>query len=145
MEEKIVLTGIARAKGKAQGEALVNYSRMGWGFNHVGNENGIVLVPGADIKGQCVKDKIVVYPTVLGSTVGSVSLYFKVKESKVGPAGFICRDVHYIDIAGAIASDIPAVDSLDKDPLAEIKTGDWVEIDAPNVGEKATVTIIRKV
>ena len=42
-ETKIVLTGIARSKGKAAGEAMVNRQRMGWAFNHVGNEDGIVL------------------------------------------------------------------------------------------------------
>lgn len=144
METKIVLTGIARAKGKAAGEVLVNSQRMGWGFNHVGNEDGIVLVPQADLNGQCVKGKIVAYPTVLGSTVGAVSLYFKVKQTKVGPIGIICREVHWIDISGAIASEIPAVDSFDQDPITTIKSGDWVEIDAPTVGQKATVTITRK-
>src|SRR5512136_866646 len=138
MEKKIVLTGIARAKGKAAAEVLVNTKRMGWGFNHVGNEDGIVLVPDADIKGMCVKGKIVAYPTVLGSTVGSVSLFFKVKETGVGPAGIICRQVHWIDIAGAIAAEIPAVDTFDKDPIETLKNGDWVEIDAPKVGQKAT-------
>ena len=39
----------------------------------------------------------------------------------------------------------PAIDGLDQDPIATIKTGDWVEIDAPKVGQKATVTITRKV
>ena len=28
--------------------------------------------------------------------------------------------------------------------ITTIKTGDWVEIDAPKVGQKATVTITRK-
>ena len=144
MEEKIVLTGIARSKGKAAGEALVNRQRMGWAFNHVGNEDGVVLVPGADIKGKVVTDKIVVYPTVLGSTSGAVSLYFKCTQSHHGPAAIICQKVHDIDISGAIAAEIPAVDALDRDPIETIRTGDWVEIDAPKVGAKATVTITRK-
>ena len=38
METKIVLTGIARSKGKAAGEAMVFSHRFGWAFNHVGNE-----------------------------------------------------------------------------------------------------------
>jgi predicted aconitase with swiveling domain len=139
-----VLTGIARARGKAAGEALVNSQRMGWAFNHVDNETGIVTVPGADILGKCVQDKIVVYPTVLGSTSAACSLYFKCKESHHGPAAIICQQVHWIDISGAIASEIPAVDGLDKDPITTIKTGDWVEIDAPKVGQKATVTITHK-
>ena len=142
--EKIVLTGIARAKGKAAGEAMVNRQRMGWAFNHVGNEDGIVLVPGADIQGKSIIGKIVVYPTVAGSTTGAISLYYKCKVSNHGPAALICQEVHPIDISGAIAGEIPAVDSLDKDPITTIKTGDWVEIDAPKVGQKATVTITRK-
>ena len=144
MEQKIVLTGIARSKGKAAGEALVNRQRMGWDFNHVGNEDGIVLVPGADLQGKSIIGKVVVYPTVMGSTTGAISLYYKCKVSNHGPAGLICQQVHAIDISGAIAGEIPAVDSLDQDPITTIKTGDWVEIDAPKVGQKATVTITRK-
>lgn len=142
--QKIVLTGKARSKGKAAGEALVNRQRMGWAFNHVGNEDGIVLVPGADIQGKSVIGKVVVYPTVMGSTTGAISLYYKCKISKHGPAAIICQTVHAIDISGAIAGEIPAVDSLNQDPITTIKTGDWVEIDAPKVGQKATVTITRK-
>ena len=71
MEQKIVLTGIARSKGKAAGEAAVNRQRMGWAFNHVGNEDGIVLVPGADLQGKSIIGKVVVYPTVMGSTTGA--------------------------------------------------------------------------
>jgi predicted aconitase with swiveling domain len=144
MAEKIVLTGIARAKGKAAGEALVTKQRMSWAFNYVGNEDGKVLLPGSDIEGEIVIGKVVVYPTVIGSTTGAISLYYKCKESHHGPAGIICQKVHDIDISGAIAGEIPAVDGLDKDPIETIKTGDHVEIDAPKVGQKATVTITRK-
>ena len=144
MEQKIVLTGIARSKGKAAGEALVTKQRLSWAFNYVGNEDGKVLLPGSDIEGQIVIGKIVAYPTVIGSTTGAISLYYKCKESHHGPAGIICQKVHDIDISGAIAGEIPAVDGLDKDPIETIKTGDWVEIDAPKVGQKATVTITRK-
>jgi uncharacterized protein len=144
MDTKIVLTGIARSKGKAAGEALVNSQRFGWAFNHVGNEDGRVMTVGWDLHGKIVTGKIVVYPTVTGSTSGAVSLYFKCKESHHGPAAIICQKVHDIDISGAIAAEIPAVDQLDKDPITTIKTGDWVEIDAPKVGQKATVTITRK-
>ena len=144
MEQKIVLTGIARSKGKAAGEAAVNRQRMGWAFNHVGNEDGIVLVPGADLQGKSIIGKVVVYPTVMGSTTGAISLYYKCTQSHHGPAAIICQTVHAIDISGAIAGEIPAVDGLDQDPITTIKTGDWVEIDAPKVGQKATVTITRK-
>ena len=144
MEQKIVLTGIARSKGKVKAEAMVQRQRLGWAFNHVGNEDGKILTVGWDLHGKSVTGKIVVYPTVTGSTSGAFSLYYKCKQSHHGPAAIICQTVHWIDISGAIAGDIPAVDKLDQDPITTIKTGDWVEIDAPEVGEKATVTIIRK-
>jgi predicted aconitase with swiveling domain len=144
MEQKIVLTGSARSKGMAAGEALVSRQRFSWAYNYVGNEDGIVLLPGSDIQGKSVIGKIVVYPTVIGSTTGAISLFFKCTQSHHGPAGIICQTVHAIDISGAIGGEIPAVDGLDKDPIETIKTGDWVEIDAPKVGQKATVTITRK-
>ena len=95
---------------------------MGWAFNHVGNEDGIVLVPGADIQGKSIIGKVVVYPTVLGSTTGAISLYYKCTQSHHGPAAIICQNVHPIDISGTIAGGIPAVDSLDQDPITTIKT-----------------------
>ena len=142
--EKVVLTGIARSKGKASGEAMVFSHRFGWAFNHVGNEDGKILTAGWDNHGQSVEGKIVVYPTVTGSTSGAISLYYKVKQSKHGPKAIICREIFPFDISGAIAAEIPAVDKLDGDPITTIKTGDMVEIDAPAVGQKATVTITHK-
>ena len=144
MEQVKVMKGIARAKGRASGEALVSELRFGWGYNTVTNEGGIIGAYENPLNGQCVKGKIVVYPTVSGTTLGSVGLYYKCQVSKVGPTGIICRNVHDIDIAGAIAGEIPAVDCLDGDPLQEIRTGDWVEIRADEVGKEATVTITRK-
>jgi len=144
MAEKIVLTGIARSKGKAKAEAMVFSHRFGWAFNHVGNEDGKVLTAGWDHLGESVEGKVVVYPTVTGSTSGAVSLYYKVKQAKHGPVAILCRSIFPFDISGAIASEIPAIDTFDKDPITTIKDGDMLEIDAPKVGQKATVTITRK-
>ena len=110
MSQKIVLTGIARSKGKATAEAMVFSHRFGWAFNHIGNEDGKVLTAGWDHLGESVTGKIVIYPTVTGSTSGAISLYYKCKESNKGPKGIICREVYHFDISGAIAAEIPAVD-----------------------------------
>lgn len=144
MEQVKVMRGIARSKGRAAGEALVSELRFGWGFNVVANESGIIGAYEHPLNGQSVKGRIMVYPTVSGTTLGSVGLYYKCQVSRMGPTGIVCRNVHDIDIAGAIAGEIPAVDSLDGDPLQEIRTGDWVEIRADVVGQEATVTITRR-
>ncbi len=135
---------MARRKGHAAGEALVSDQPISWAPFAIPNDSGIISIFQHKLSGQCVKDRIVVYPTVYGSTTGSIGLYFKVKESKVGPKAIICRQVHAIDIGGAVAAEIPAVDSLDQDPIKTIQTGDWVEIRAEEVGKEATVTITRK-
>jgi len=144
MSEKRVLRGVTRSKGNAAGEALVSEQPISWAPFAIPNDTGIISIFEHKLRGQSVKDKIVVYPTVYGSTTGSIGLFFKVKGSKVGPKAIICRQVHPIDIGGAIAGEIPAVDSLDQDPLQAIKTGDWVEIRADEVGKEATVTITPK-
>ena len=143
MTQTIVLTGTARSKGKVKAEAMVFSHRFGWAFNHVGNEDGKIMTAGWDHLGESVEGKIVVYPTVTGSTSGAVSLYYKCTQSMHGPAAIICREIWPFDISGAIASGIPAIDKLDQDPVTTIKDGDLVEIDAPAVGQKATVTITR--
>lgn len=143
MEQKIVLKGIAKARGRAAGEALVSEMNLSWAPCSILND-GSIRAYGNPLNGENVKDKIIVYPTVTGSTSGSFGMLFKVKQAKTGPQAIICRDVHFIDVAGCIASDIPAIDSLDADPVTVIKTGDWVEIQADEVGKEATVTITRK-
>jgi predicted aconitase with swiveling domain len=144
MEQVKILKGIARSKGRASGEALVSEMRFGWGFNVVSNDGGIIGAYENPLNGQCVKGKIMVYPTVSGTTLGSVGLYYKCQVSKVGPSGLICRKVHDIDIAGAIAGEIPSVDDLDGDPIQDIRSGDWIDIRADEVGKEATVTITRR-
>lgn len=144
MAEDKVLKGIARSKGHAAGEALVTAQPLSWAPFTIPNENGVVSIFGHELSGQSTKEKIVIYPTLSGSTTGSMGLYFKVKQSRVGPKAIICRKVHPIDIGGAIAAEIPAIDSLNGDPILEIRTGDWVEIQADEVGKAAIVTITRK-
>ena len=144
METRKVLKGITRAKGRAPGEALVSKLRIGWAPHYVPNDTGLMQMLGSEIIGESDKDKIMIYPTVSGSTSGTTGLFYKVKVAKVGPAALGCNEVHYIDIAGAMASEIPAVDSLDGDPVQEIQNGDWVEIVADEVGKEATVTITRR-
>lgn len=143
MAEKLVLKGRTKAKGRAEGEALVSQMPLSWAPCSILNDGTIKMV-GNPVSGQNVKGKIVIYPTVTGSTSGAFGLLFKVKGSHNGPAGIICQNVHTIDVSGAIASNIPAVDGLDADPLNAIKTGDWVTIEADEYGKPAVIAVSRK-
>ena len=143
MEKKIVLKGITRTTGSAEGEALVSEMPLSWAPCSILNDGTITLV-GNPVSGQNVKGKIVIYPTVTGSTSGAFGLLFKVKGSQKGPAGIICQNVHTIDLSGAIAGNIPSVDGLEADPLTTIKTGDWVTIEADDYNQPAKVTVTPK-
>ena len=143
METKTKLKGVTKAKGRAEGEALVSEMPLSWAPCSILNDGTIKMV-GNPVSGQNVKGKIVIYPTVTGSTSGAFGLLFKVRGSKQGPAGIICQAVHGIDVGGAVASQIPAVDSLNADPLKAIKTGDWVNIEAEGFNKPAVITITPK-
>jgi predicted aconitase with swiveling domain len=138
-----VLKGVTKSKGRAEGEALVSQMPLSWAPCSILND-GTVKMVGNPVSGQNVKDKIVVYPTVTGSTSGAFGLLFKVKGSHQGPAGIICQNVHTIDLSGAIASGIPSVDGLEVDPLKAIKTGDWVTIEADDYNKPAKITVTPK-
>ena len=140
MEKEMVLKGVTKAKGIAEGEALVSEMPLSWAPCSILNDGTIKMV-GNPVSGQNVKDKIVIYPTVTGSTSGAFGLLFKVKGSHNGPAGIICENVHTIDVSGAIASAIPAVDGLEGNRLKAIKSGDWVKIEARDYGKPAVVTV----
>ena len=143
MRNETVLKGVTKSKGRAEGEALVSQMPLSWAPCSILND-GTVKMVGNPVSGQNVKDKIVVYPTVTGSTSGAFGLLFKVKGSHNGPAGIICQNVHTIDLSGAIASRIPSVDGLEVDPLTAIKTGDWVTIEADDYDKPAKITITPK-
>ena len=144
VEDKIILKGIGRSKGYAAGEALVSPDPISFLSMSVDQNSGTIRMFRHSMNGISVSQKILIYPTAIGSTGGSVGLFFKCKISKVGPKAIICQRVHPIDIAGALAGEIPAVDGLDKNPLEIISTGDWVEIKAEKVGGEATVEIRKR-
>lgn len=143
MPNPTTLKGVTKAKGRAEGEALVSEMPLSWAPCSILNDGTIKMV-GNPVSGQNVKGKIVIYPTVTGSTSGAFGLLFKIKGSGKGPAGIICQTVHTIDVSGAIAGSIPAVDGLSSDPLKAIKSGDWVKIEADEYGKPAVVTVTPK-
>lgn len=58
MEEKIVLKGITRTTGTAEGEALVSEMPLSWAPCSILND-GTITMPDNPVSGQNVKDKII--------------------------------------------------------------------------------------
>lgn len=116
------------ARGIAQGEILLCDDSISF-LGNVDPKTGVVVDPGHSIYGECIKDKVLVFPHGKGSTVGSYVIY-QLKKNNVSPVAMINIDSEPIVAVGAIISDIPLVDRLEQDPFTLFKNGDLVKVNS---------------
>jgi uncharacterized protein len=126
--DDIILQGHKVVGGLAQGEALVCHEPITF-LGGVNPSTGIVTEKGHALEGECITDKILVYPTGKGSTGGSYRIYDMVKR-RTAPKAIINLRAEPITAIGAIIGEIPMVDKFSGDPLKVIGTGDWVRVEA---------------
>jgi predicted aconitase with swiveling domain len=110
--------------GKAEGTALVSPEAVGF-LGGIDPETGLVVEPGHWLQGECVTNRVLVFPMGKGSTVGSYTLY-RMAVSGTAPAAIVNLESEAIVAVGAIIADIPMVDQVD---ITQIETGDWVKVD----------------
>lgn len=113
--------------GRAGGEAVVFQTP----FSFIGDmspETGEVTMAGSPLFGQCLKGKILVFPTGRGGTIAPFILYRAVK-SGVGPAAILCDHADMLTLECALAAGIPIADGFEGGITAQIKTGDKIELD----------------
>ncbi|MFC1858581.1 aconitase X swivel domain-containing protein [Thermodesulfobacteriota bacterium] len=124
----MILKGTVINEGKVEGEAIV--SKLPFSF--LGDfevSTGKIMPKGHDCEGQSIKGKIFVFPTGKGSTAGP-NVAFIGKQQGTTPAGMILVEAEPVIAMVGIMNDIPMVHRLDKNPLQEIQTGDYVVLDA---------------
>ena len=110
--------------GAAAGKALVSREPISF-FGGVDPETGVVIDQGHALEGRSVADRILVFPTGKGSTVGSYTLY-RLSRNGRAPAAIINREADPVVAVGAVIAGLPMVDQIDTE---RIHTGDWVQID----------------
>jgi len=124
----MILKGRIICEGRAEGEALVTSQPISF-FGGVDPRTGIVVEKGHELEGKCVKDKILVFPTGKGSTVGSYVIY-QLKKNGVAPKAIINQECETIVAVGSIISNIPCVDRID---ISKIRTGNRVRVNGKMV------------
>jgi predicted aconitase with swiveling domain len=134
MMEKI-LKGRPIVKGRAEGEALVTSECISF-MGSTDPKTGYIIEHGHELEGECMKGKVLCFPSSKGSTGGSYMLYDAVKRG-VGPSAIINVDAESIAVIGAIVADLPMVDHID---ISQIKTGDFIKMDS----ESGEIEIIQK-
>lgn len=112
------------SKGIAIGDALVSSEPISF-FGGVDPKTGEVIDRNHALYGKNISNRILVFPSGKGSTVGSYVLY-QLKKNNVAPAGIICKLAEPIVAVGAIISEIPMVDGIE----FEFKDNQKIKIDA---------------
>ncbi len=116
------------SRGRAEGDALVTSQPISF-LGSIDPKTGVVIEKGHELAGKSIKGKVLVFPSGKGSTVGSYVIY-QLKKNRAAPSAMINVKTEPIVAVGAIISGLPLVDRVEKDPVASIKTGDKVLVDA---------------
>ncbi|SDF55431.1 predicted aconitase subunit 2 [Methanolobus vulcani] len=116
------------SRGVAEGEVLLTNDAISF-LGNVEPETGEVVEPQHQLYGQSIAGKVLVFPHGKGSTVGSYVIYQLFKNG-VAPAAMINLESEPIVAVGAIISEVPLVDRLEKDPYKILKNGDMVVVNS---------------
>jgi predicted aconitase with swiveling domain len=119
------MKGRSISPGEVEGEALVSKTPLSF-YGGVDPKTGIVIEKGHELEGQCIKDKILVFPNGKGSTVGSYVIY-GLKKNGVAPKAIINKETETIVATGVILAGIPCVDGIE---IEKIKSGDKLKLNA---------------
>lgn len=122
----IKLKGRTISRGCAEGEILISRDPISF-LGSVDPKNGIVVEENHSLAGKSIKGKVLVFPHGKGSTVGSYVMY-QLKKNGAAPVAIINLETEPIVAVGAIISEIPLVDMLEKSPYEFLKDGDVVQV-----------------
>jgi predicted aconitase with swiveling domain len=111
--------------GKAEGETLVSKQPINF-YSGVDPRTGVVVERGHELEGQCLKDRILIFPHGSGSTVGSYTIY-ALKKNAVAPLAMVNEKTDLVVAAGCIFALIPCVDGVKID---RFRSGQRILVDA---------------
>ena len=124
----IVIRGRKVVGGVSEGEALVTSQTIsGWGG--VNPMKGEVIESHHELRGVSFADRILVFPGAKGSS-GWSGVFHMTRLAGVAPLGMLFTITTTKAALGAVVLRVPSMTDFDRDPVAEIETGDWVRIDA---------------
>lgn len=118
------------SRGYAVGEALVCTAPISF-YGGVDPSTGVVVEKGHEIEGECIANKVLMFPHGKGSTVGTYVIY-RLKKVGRAPVAIVNLRAEPIVALGAIISGIPMVDRIDEGAFKVVKSGSVVEVDAYN-------------
>jgi len=128
--KKIVLKGRKVVGGCAEGEAMVTRDTIsGWGG--IDPLEGRITERRHELRGQCFKDKVLVFPGAKGSS-GMSMVFHQTRINGTAPKALIFNDMTTKAALASVILHAPVMTGLDRNPIDVIKSGDWVKVDADN-------------
>ncbi len=121
-----IIKGRIISRGMAEGDVLYSSTPISF-LGDVNPKNGNIINKNHELYGRNLSGKILVFPHGIGSTVGSYVMY-QLKKSGIAPSAIINQYSEPIVAIGAVISQIPMLDNLNKE-LSYIK-GKRIKIDA---------------
>lgn len=122
------LRGRAIVPGKVTARALVSPETIsGWGG--IDPTNGTIVERRHALSGVCFTGTVLVFPGAKGSS-GWSGFFQSTRLLGTAPAAMLFTTVTTKAVLGAVVTRVPTITDLDEDPVAVIRTGDLVEVDA---------------
>lgn len=116
--------------GKANGLALISNKPINM-LSMLDTKTGMIIDKDHDLFNQTVKDRILILPNCIGSSVGAY-IFYSLKINDVSPKAIICTNkCDIITASGCAISNIPLVDGTGSS-LESLDNNTKVTVDATN-------------
>ena len=113
-------------KGKAKGTIMKSNNPINF-LGAVDKKTGLIRDQSHDLFQKSVKDKILVFPHGIGSSVGAYTIY-SLKSNNSAPLAMVCQKADLITASGCALANIPLV-IISKEEFDSLENGKDFEID----------------
>jgi predicted aconitase with swiveling domain len=117
-------------KNDIVGEVLITKSKISF-LGDVDINTGKIVGSDIDLKGESIKDKILIFPEGRGSTVGSNVIYGLSRKGLAPKLIATCR-AEPITISGAIYGEVPMISNISEKIFDKLKNHDTVKVTIAN-------------
>lgn len=130
MSEKLVCRSkiVNPWHGVIRGEVVKTKKKISF-LGDVNPDTGEIVASDSDIKGVKIADKILIFPSGRGSTVGAGVLFGLAKRG-AGPRMIVTVEPEQVVISGAIFANIPMVTDISWEFFDDVVNGDVLEAEA---------------
>lgn len=113
-------------KGKAKGTIMKSNNPINF-LGAVDKKTGFIRDENHDLFQKSVKDKILIFPHGIGSSVGAYTIY-SLKSNNSAPLAMICQKADLTTASGCALANIPMI-IVSKDDFDSFENGKEFEID----------------